>query len=192
MENVACRNVATFALFRESGGGSRSRGDVRREDALARPPATRTSAPPARRRPCFDASAVASLPAAVASDLAPLPPGDTWVNAHVLVRARRRNGRRHGGAHEGDRRPPHGLPAMGRYVVTDTLTLPAGQRAGRPFTERHAARDPRRTPAFQASAGEALLEAPGAEPHVVIGVGLYTNGVNAARGREVDGRRRGR
>ena len=119
------------------------------------------------------------MPPAVASDLAPLPACDTWVNLRDL------------GA-KGDGRTDdtevlqkaiaehHAiyLPS-GFYVVHDTLTL----RPETVLIGLHPGATqivlPDGTPAYQGIGGpKALLETPKGGSNVVIGIGLYTGGNN--------------
>lgn len=179
MENVSCRGVATFALFRESGrrlaapAGSyvvKTFSHGLHYPDLGAPGATRT---------VFDAAAAAVLPAPVASDLAPLPPGDTWVNALAL-------GARGDGATDDTVALQKAIDAhrtvylpIGKYIVSDTLRL----RPDSVLVGLHPSATqlvlPDRTPAFQATGGpKPLLEAPKGGTTIVIGVGLYTNGIN--------------
>ncbi len=179
MENVACRFVATFALFRESG---------RRLAAPAGTYVVKTFShglhyadlgAPSETKTVFDASPVATLPAAVPSDLAPLPPGVTWVNARAL-------GARGDGTTDDTAALQKAIDAhrtvylpTGRYIVTDTLTLrPDSVLVGlHPNATQLVVPD--RTPAFQgASSPKPLLEAPKGGTTIVVGVGLYTNGIN--------------
>jgi sugar lactone lactonase YvrE len=176
MDNVACRGVATFALFRESG---------RR---LAAPGGTYVVktfshglhyADLGETKTVFDASPVAVLPAAVPTDLPPLPPGHTWVNARTF-------GARGDGTTDDTAALQKAIEArrtvylpMGSYVVTDTLTLrPDSVLVGlHPNATQLVVPD--RTPAFQGVGGpKPLLAAPKGGTTIVIGVGLYTNGIN--------------
>ena len=94
---------------------------------------------PGETKTVFDASAVAALPAPVPSDLPPLPPVDTWVSARALGALWRRDDRRHRRPAEGDRGPPHGLPADGAIRRHRHAHAAAGQRADRPAPGRDAA-----------------------------------------------------
>lgn len=178
-ENAACRNVATFALFRESGRRVDAPGGSYVVRAFSHGLHYADLGAPGETKTVFDASAVASLPAPVASDLAPLPPGDTWTNAHAL-------GVRGDGttddtaalqkAIDGSRTVY--LP-MGRYVVTDTLRLRPDSVLVGMHPDATQLVIPDRTPAFQGVGGpKPLLEAPRGGTTIVMGVGLYTNGIN--------------
>jgi sugar lactone lactonase YvrE len=179
MENVACRAVATFALFRDSGRKLAAPGGTYVVKTLSHGLHYADLGAPGETKTVFDVSPLAALPAAVPSDLAALPPGGTWVNAHSL-------GARGDGVTDdtaalrkalAENRTVY-LP-MGRYRVSDTLTLrPDGVLVGlHPDATQIVLPD--RAPAFQGAGGpKPLLEAPKGGATVVIGVGLYTNGVN--------------
>jgi sugar lactone lactonase YvrE len=179
MENAACRGVSTFALFRESG---------RRLTAPAAMYVVKTFShglhyadlgAPGETKTVFDASPVAALPAAVPSDLPPLPPADSWVSARTL-------GARGDGTTDDTAALRKAIEAhravylpMGHYVVTDTLTLRPDSVLIGLHPDATQLVVPDRTPAFQGVGGpKPLLEAPKGAATIVIGVGLYTNGIN--------------
>jgi hypothetical protein len=179
MENVACRGVATFAVFRESGRRLAAPGGTYVVKAFSHGLHYADLGAPGETETVFDASPLVALPAAVPSDLAPLPPGDTWANARAL-------GARGDGttddtaalqkAIDGNRTVY--LP-MGRYIVTDSLTLrPDSVLVGlHPNATQLVLPD--RTPAFQGVGGpKPFVDAPKGGTTIVIGVGLYTNGFN--------------
>jgi sugar lactone lactonase YvrE len=178
-ENAACRDVATFALFRESG---------RRLVAPAATYVVKTFshglhyadlAAPGETKTVFDASPVAALAPPVPSDLVPLPAGDTWANAREL-------GARGDGTTDDTAALQKAVDAhrtvylpMGRYVVTDTLRLRPDSVLVGLHPDATQLVVPDRTPAFQGVGGpKPLLEAPKGGTTVVIGIGLYTNGIN--------------
>ena len=179
MENVACRGVATFALFRESGKRLAAPGGTYVVRAFSHGLHYADLGAPGETKTVFDASPVPALPPPVPSDLAPLPPGDTWVNARTLGA--------HGDGTTDDtvalRKAIEGHRAvflpMGRYVVTDTLTLRPDSVLIGLHPDATQLVVPDRTPAFQGvGAPKPLLEAPRGGATIVIGVGLYTNGIN--------------
>jgi hypothetical protein len=179
MENLACRGVGTFALFRESGRRLAAPGGTYVVKAFSHGLHYADLGAAGETKTVFDASPIARLPPPVPSDLAALPPGGTWVNARSL-------GARGDGATDdtaalqkaiAENRTVY-LP-MGRYLVTDTLTLrPDGVLIGlHPDATQLVLPD--RTPAFQGVGGpKPLLQAPKGGATIVIGVGLYTNGIN--------------
>ncbi len=179
LQNLSCRAVPTFALFRESGRRIAAPGGTYVVKTFSHGLHYPDLGAPGETKTVFDASAAAALPPPVASDLPPLPPGDSWANACSL-------GARGDGVSDdtaalrkaiAENRSVY-LP-MGHYLVTDTLTLrPDSVLIGlHPDATQLVLAD--RTPAFQGTGGpKPLLEAPKGGATVVIGVGLYTNGIN--------------
>jgi hypothetical protein len=109
MENVACRGVATFALFRESGRRLAAPGGTYVVKAFSHGLHYATRRPGGR--PCD--RAVAALPGVPCRSDFHRCAGQHVGERALARRARGRDDRRHGRAAEGDRRPPHGLPADG-------------------------------------------------------------------------------
>src|SRR5262245_13331867 len=179
MEDVVCDRVATFARYQESGrtvAGPAARYVVKTfsyglsyADLGARP----------ETKQVFDASPLAALPAPVPSDLPDLPARNTWVNIRTL-------GARGDGTTDdtdvfkkaiADHRAIY-LPS-GYYVVTDTLTLKPDTVLIGLHPDRSQILLPDRTPAFQGIGGpKPLIEAPKNGTNILIGIGLYTNGIN--------------
>jgi sugar lactone lactonase YvrE len=179
MEHVVCDRVPVFASFPETG---------RHVDGPSAMYAVTTfshglhyddiGATPAIRD-VFDASPLTALPAAEPSDVVPLPPMETWVNIRSL-------GAKGDGVTDdtavftraiAEHRAIY-LPS-GYYVVSDTLALrPDTVLIGlHPSTTQIDLLD--RTPAFQGVGDpKPLIEAPTGGTNVVIGIGLYTNGIN--------------
>lgn len=179
MENVACRRVPTFAQFRESGRKLAGPGETYvvksfahglHFDAVGGPGAIKTR---------VDAAAVKALPEPVPSDLVPLPPADTWVNVRSL-------GAKGDGATDdtavirkaiAEHRAVY-FPS-GYYVVSDTLALRADTVliGLHPLATQIDLLDG--TAAFQGAGDpKPMIEAPKGGTNVVIGLGLYTNGIN--------------
>jgi hypothetical protein len=179
LENVACRAVPTFVLFRESGRRITAPAGTYVVKAFSHGLHYADLGAAGETKTSFDASPASALPSPVPSDLAPLPPGDTWVNAGAL-------GARGDGATDDTAALQRAIDAhrtvylpMGRYIVTDTLRL----RPDSVLVGLHPSATqlvlPDRTAAFQGASGpKALLEAPSGGTTIVIGVGLYTNGAN--------------
>ena len=203
-ENVACRNVPTFAQFRESGKTLNSPGSGQvyvvktfshglHYDHIGATPSVKTT---------FDASTVASMPDPVPSDVQPLPSMDTWVNLKTV--GAKGDGVTDDTAAIKDaiaKYPVIYLP-QGKYKVTDTITLAANTvLVGlNPITTQLVVDD--NTPAFDgtpspaptSTAGanrgftpppfpgspKALLETPKGGTNIVTGIGLDAGGANPA------------
>jgi sugar lactone lactonase YvrE len=179
MEGVICRNVPVFAALRDSGKRFAAPAEIYAVKNFSHGLhyADIGAVPEIETR--FDAAPQATMPSAVASDLAPLPACDTWVNLRDL------------GA-KGDGRTDDTevlqkaiaehrtiyLPS-GFYVVHDTLKL----RPDTVLIGLHPGATqivlPDGTPTYQGIGGpKALLETPKGGSNIVIGIGLYTGGNN--------------
>lgn len=179
MENVVCQRVPLFALLRESSrkvAGPESLYEVKvyshglnYSDIGATP----------QTRDLFETVPLAALPEPVKSDLPSLPPAGTWVNIQEL-------GAKGDGATDdtavfrkaiATNRAIY-LPS-GKYVVTDTIALkPDTVLIGlHPGATQIDLLDG--TPAFQGvGSPKPLIEAPKGGANIMIGIGLYTNGIN--------------
>jgi sugar lactone lactonase YvrE len=180
MEHIVCGRVPTFALFRES--GKKVAGPAEMYDAkvfshglhyadMGAQPVTET---------VFDAAPLKTMPEPVGSDLVPLPPGNTWVNIRAL-------GAKGDGVTDdtavfkkaiAEHRTIY-LPS-GYYVISDTLALkPDTALIGlHPLATQIDLLD--KTEAFQGvGPPKPMIEAPKGGTNVIIGIGLYTNGINA-------------
>ncbi len=179
MEDVVCRLVPTFALFRESGKKVAGPAEVYEAKVFSHGlhyadmgsrPVTKT---------IFDAIPLKAMPDPVKSDLVPLPPADTWVNIRSL-------GAKGDGASDdtavfkkaiAEHRAVY-LPS-GYYVISDTLVLkPDTVLVGlHPLATQIDLLD--KTDAFQGvGPAKPMIEAPKGGTNVVIGIGVYTNGIN--------------
>jgi sugar lactone lactonase YvrE len=179
MENVSCSHVRTFAFFRES--GRRIAGPAPTYDVKVFSHGLNyadVGAAPAVKD-VFETIALSAMPPAVESDLPDLPPRETWVNIRSL-------GAKGDGSTDdtetfrkaiAEHRTIY-LPT-GRYVVSDTITLrPDTVLIGlHPSATQIDLLDS--TPAFQGiGPPKPLIEAPQGGTNIVIGIGLYTNGIN--------------
>ena len=179
MENVICRSVPVFVLFRESGkqlAGPHEMYAVKtfshglHFDDIAAIPVPKD---------ILDAAPVSTLPPPVKSDIRDLPPMNTWVNIRAL-----------GATGNGSTDDTAALQKAiaehktiyfpsGQYRVSDTIVLkPDTVLIGlHPSVTRILLADG--TPAFQGvGAPKPLLEAPQGGTNIVTGIGLYTNGIN--------------
>ncbi len=179
LENVVCRRVPVFALFRESGRKVAGPAEMYEVKVFSHGLHYADIGAPAVMKDVFETVPLTSLPEPVASDLAPPPPGNTWVNVRSL-------GAKGDGVTDdtavfrkaiAEHRALY-LPS-GYYVISDTLTLrPDTALIGlHPLATQIDLLD--RTAAFQGVGGpKPMIEAPKGGTNVVIGVGLYTNGIN--------------
>ena len=179
MENVACRRVPVFASFRESGKRTSAPGEVYEVKTFSHGLSMADIGAPAATRDIFEATPLKAMPEPVKSDLTPLPPGNTWVNVRSLgakgdgvtddTAAFRKAIAEHDAIY---------VPS-GFYVVSDTLTLRPGTAliGLHPLATQLDLLD--RTEAFQGvGAPKPLVEAPQGGRNIMIGIGVYTNGIN--------------
>jgi sugar lactone lactonase YvrE len=179
MENVICRRVPTFALLRESGKKFAGPGEIYEAKVFSHGlHYADVGATPVTKN-IFEAVPLNSMPEPVKSDLVPLPPGNTWVNVRSL-------GAKGDGVTDdtavfrkaiAEHRAIY-LPS-GYYVTSDTLTLrPDTMLIGlHPLATQIDLLD--RTEAFQGvGRPKPMIEAPKGGTNVLIGIGVYTNGIN--------------
>ena len=179
MENVVCSGVPLFASFRESGKKVAGAGAIYQVKTFSHGLHFADVGAVPEYKDIFDTAALSTLPAAVKSDLPDLPARDTWVNIHTL-------GAKGDGVADDTEALRKAIAAhrtiylpSGKYLVSDTITLnPDTVLIGlHPAATQIAIAD--NTPAFQGPGGpKALLEAPKGGTNIVIGIGLYTNGIN--------------
>ncbi len=179
LENVVCRRVPLFAQFRESGKKTAGPADIYEARTFSHGIAFADAAALPEPKDVFDAVNLTALPPERKSDLPSLPPAETWVNIRTLgakgdastddTDAFRKAIAEHRAIY---------LPS-GKYVVSDTLTLrPDTVLIGlHPSATEIVLLD--RTPAFQGVGGpKPMIEAPKGGTNIMIGIGLYTNGMN--------------
>ncbi len=179
MENVVCRNVPIFASYRESGKQVSGRGNSYAVTTFSHGLHYQDIGATPAIQDVYDAQSLATLPEPVKSDIAALPPMDTWVNVQSLGAK--------GDGHIDDTQALKDAIAAhrvlyfpsGQYLVTDTISLrPDTVLIGlHPSITRLLLAD--ETPAFQGvGSPKPLLEAPKGGTNIVTGIGLYTNGIN--------------
>jgi hypothetical protein len=179
MENVVCRDVPTFLRLRDSGRTFAAPGPVYEVRTFSHGLHYADIGAPGSTESRFEAVPLTAMPPPAPSDLPPLPPGETWVDLRSL-------GAKGDGVTDdttvlrtaiASHRAIY-LPS-GHYVISDTLTLrPDTVLIGlHPSATQILLLD--KTPAFQGiGPPKPMIEAPKGGTNIVIGIGLYTNGVN--------------
>ncbi|MBP1635328.1 MAG: SMP-30/Gluconolaconase/LRE domain protein [Acidobacteria bacterium] len=179
VENVACRRVPTFARLRGSGKAFPAPGEIYEVRIFSHGLHYASMGAEPRIEDVFEAGALKALPDPAPSDLVPLPPADGWVSVRSL-------GAKGDGATDDTEAFRRAIAAhravyvpMGTYVISDTLVL----RPDTALVGLHplvtALVLPDRTEGFQgAGAPKPLIEAPRGGANVLIGIGVYTNGIN--------------
>jgi hypothetical protein len=179
MENVVCRRVPVFASLRESGKKMMVPGEIYEVKTFSHGLHYTDIGAVPEIRDVFETVPLKTMPEPVKSDLTALPPADTWVNVRAL-------GAKGDGATDDTaafRKAIAGSRAVyvpsGYYVISDTLTLrPDTALIGlHPLATQIDLLD--RTPAFQGVGGPVpMIEAPKGGSNVMIGIGVYSNGIN--------------
>jgi sugar lactone lactonase YvrE len=179
MENVVCERVPVFALFNESGRKVSAPGKIYEVKAFSHGLNYADIGAAPETRDIFETAALTALPESVKSDLPDLPARESWVNIRAL-------GAKGDGATDDTavfQKAIAGNRAIylpsGKYVVTDTIALkPDTVLIGlHPGATQIDLLD--RTPAFQGvGSPKPLIEAPKGGANIMIGIGLYTNGIN--------------
>ena len=179
MEDAICERVPEFALFRESGRKVTAPGKIYQVKVYSHGLHYEDMGAAPETRDVFETASLTALPEPVKSDLPDLPPRDTWVNIRAL-------GAKGDGSTDDtavfrkairENRTIY-LPS-GRYIVTDTIALgPDTALIGlHPGNTQIDLLDG--TPAFQGvGSPKPLIEAPRGGRNIMMGIGLYTNGIN--------------
>jgi sugar lactone lactonase YvrE len=179
IENVVCRRVPTFAQLRDSGKRFAAPGGIYETKVFSHGLHYADTGATPGITDIFETAVLKAMPEPVTSDLVALPPADTWVNIQSL--GAKGDGttddtgifRAAIAAHKAIYLP------MGYYVISDTLTLkPDTVLIGlHPLVTALVLLD--KTEAFQGvGAPKPMVETPKDGTNVMIGVGIYTNGIN--------------
>jgi sugar lactone lactonase YvrE len=179
MENVVCARVPVFAQFRESGKQVAGPSEMYEVKTFLHGLYFADIGAAGVTKDIFETAALKIMPPPVPSDLPPLPPAGTWVNV-----------RSHGAKGDGVTDDTAAFRAAiaanqaiyvpsGFYVISDTLTLrPDTAIIGlHPLATQIDLLD--RTEAFQGpGAPKPMIETPKGGANIMIGIGVYTNGIN--------------
>jgi len=177
---ASCHNVKTFVQFRESGRTIAGPAETFEVASFMYGLTMRNPHDAGQIHTSFNAKPLSSLPAFDTPAIPPLPPASTWINLASL-------GVKGDGTTDStaairkaiaDHRVLY-IP-MGRYIVTDTITL----RPDTVLVGLHPSMTqfylPDGTPAFQGPGTPVpLLEAPQGGHNIVSGIGLDTNAINS-------------
>lgn len=179
MENVVCRRVPQFAFYRQSGKRIAAPGEIYEVKVFAHGLHFDDLAAIGQYKTQFEAAPLKAMPAPVPSDLTPLPPCETWVNVKTL-------GLKGDGETDDTEALKKAVAAhrtlyfpLGVYIISDTITLrPDSVLIGmHPSATRLELKD--RTPAFQGIGSPVpMVVAPKGGRNIMIGLGIYTNGIN--------------
>jgi sugar lactone lactonase YvrE len=179
MENVVCSGVPTFAFFRESGRKIAGPGAMYDVKVFSHGLNYADIGAVPENKNIFETTVLKALPAPAETDLPDLPARDTWVNIRSL-------GARGDGSTDDTGALRKAIAEhrtiyfpTGRYVVSDTIAL----RADTVLIGLHPSATQidllDSTPAFQGVGWpKPLIEAPKGGTNILIGIGLYTNGIN--------------
>jgi sugar lactone lactonase YvrE len=179
MENIVCRKVPTFALYRGSGKNIAGVGDTYQVKTFSHGLHYQDIGVTPAFQDVYDTASLNSVPQPVKSDILDLPQMNTWANIQSL------GAKGDGTADDTDvlkqaiaRYRTIYFPA-GQYRITDTITLRSDTVliGLHPSVTRILIVDG--TPAFQGvGSPKPLLETPAGGTNIVTGIGLYTNGNN--------------
>ncbi|MCX6543224.1 MAG: glycosyl hydrolase family 28-related protein [Acidobacteria bacterium] len=179
IENVVCRRVPTFARLRDSGKSFAAPGAIYETTVFSHGLHYADIGATPRLADVFETMVLTAMPESVASDLVPLPPTESWVNIQSL-------GAKGDGSMDDTEVFRKAIAAhktiylpMGYYVISDTLTLkPDTMLIGlHPLVTAFVLLD--KAAGFQGvGPPRPMIETPKGGTNVMIGVGVYTNGIN--------------
>ena len=179
MEGIVCRNVPVFAALMDSGEKFTAPSKKYFVETFSHGSRFADIGAASEIENYYDAEPLAQMPQPMVSDLAPLPPCDTWVNIRDL-------GAKGDGQTDDTAAIQNAIAnhraiyfPSGFYIVRDTLKL----RPDSVLIGLHPGATqiilPDGTATFAGSgAPKALLEAPKGGRNIVVGIGLYTGGNN--------------
>ena len=179
LEGITCSNVPVFAALQDSGKHLAAPSEIYFVKSFSHGLDFADIGTVPEIETHFDAAPQTEMPKPIASDLTPLPPADTWVNARDL-------GAKGDGQTDDTTALQNAIAnhraiylPSGFYIVHETLkllsdTVLIGLHPGATQIIL-----PDGTPGYQ-GIGEpkALLEAPKGGSNIVVGIGLYTSGNN--------------
>lgn len=178
-ENVVCRNVPVFVSYRESGKQLNGKGDVYAVKIFSHGLHFNDIGVAPAIEDVYETVPLSGLPEPVTSDIAPLPPMDTWVNIRSF-------GARADAVSDDTEAIRKAIATnqaiyfpSGQYRVRDTIVLRSDTVliGLHPSVTRLLIADS--TPAFQGvGSPKPLIESPPGGTNIVTGIGLYTNGIN--------------
>jgi sugar lactone lactonase YvrE len=179
LEGITCSNVPVFAALQDSGKNFAAPSTIYAVKNFSHGLDFADIGTVPEIETHFDTEPLTAMPEPVASDLTPLPPCNTWVNARDL-------GAKGDGQTDDTAALQNAIAnhqaiyfPSGFYIVRDTLklqphTVLIGLHPGATQIIL-----PDHAPAFAGTGDpKALLEAPKGGSNVVIGIGLYTSGNN--------------
>lgn len=180
LEDVVCRHVPLFAVFRESSKKINGAGEIYKVSHFTHGLTFSNAGATPEIKTAMDAHALSMLPVPVPSDIPPVPAQATWANMRTL-------GAKGDGITDDTAAIKKAIAEhrtlyfpSGHYIVTDTITLkPDTVLIGlNPSTTQIDLPDS--TAAFQGPGSpKPLLETPHRGTNIVTGIGLYTNGINS-------------
>jgi len=179
LSGLTCRRVPVFAALRDSGRQFVAPGEIYRVDNFSHGFTYSDIGATPEIKTTFAATNLPSLPPQVPSDIAALPPGDTWVNVHDLGLKGDARTDDTAALQQAIRQHRTLYFPSGCYLVHGTLqlnpdTVLIGLHPGATQIIL-----PDGTPGYQGvGAPKALLAAPPGGSNIVIGLGLFTSGNN--------------
>jgi hypothetical protein len=179
-EDIVCREVPTFVQFRESGRKLSGRGSLYQVKVLSYGLTLPAEGAIGSTQTKYEVVPLGSMPPAMPNVIAAVPPMNEWTNLRSL--GAKGDGKTDDTAVIQKAVAEHRVlyVPMGNYVVSDTIAL-------RPDTVLIALHPDEtqfdlldRTPGFQGpGTPRPLLQTPENGHNIVIGIGLFTNGVNS-------------